>query len=68
MAEYPDTALSPAGILALARKLSPDLVVIGPEVPLVAGAADALREAGIGCFGPARRRPGSRAPRPSPRR
>jgi phosphoribosylamine--glycine ligase len=49
---YPDTALSPAGILALARKLSPDLVVIGPEAPLVAGAGDALREAGIRCFGP----------------
>jgi phosphoribosylamine--glycine ligase len=44
---YPDTALSPAGI-----KLSPDLVVIGPEAPLVAGAGDALREAGFGCFGP----------------
>jgi len=49
---YPDTALTPAGILALARKLSPDLVVIGPEAPLVAGAADALREARIRCFGP----------------
>ena len=49
---YPDTAPSPAGILALARKLSPDLVVIGPEAPLVAGAGDALREAGFGCFGP----------------
>jgi phosphoribosylamine--glycine ligase len=49
---YPETALTPAGILALARKLSPDLVVIGPEAPLVAGAADALREARIRCFGP----------------
>jgi phosphoribosylamine---glycine ligase len=49
---YPDTAPTPAGILTLARKLSPDLVVIGPEAPLVAGAADALREAGISCFGP----------------
>jgi len=49
---HPDTAPTPAGILALARKLSPDLVVIGPEAPLVAGAGDALREAGIGCFGP----------------
>ena len=49
---YPDTAPTPAGILALARKLSPDLVVIGPEAPLVAGAGDALREAGFGCFGP----------------
>ncbi len=49
---HPDTPLTPAGILALARKLSPDLVVIGPEAPLVAGAADALRGAGISCFGP----------------
>jgi len=49
---HPDAAMNPAGILALARKLSPDLVVIGPEAPLVAGAADALREAGIDCFGP----------------
>ncbi len=49
---HPDTAPSPEAILALARKLGPDLVVIGPEAPLVAGAADALREAGIACFGP----------------
>ena len=49
---HPDAAPAPDQILALARKLSPDLVVIGPEAPLVAGAGDALREAGIGCFGP----------------
>ena len=49
---HPDTAPTPDGILALARKLAPGLVVIGPEAPLVAGAADALREAGIPCFGP----------------
>jgi phosphoribosylamine--glycine ligase len=49
---HPEVAPTPAGILALARKLSPDLVVIGPEAPLVAGAADALRENGISCFGP----------------
>jgi phosphoribosylamine--glycine ligase len=49
---HPDSPATPDGILALARKLSPDLVVIGPEAPLVAGAADALREAGICCFGP----------------
>ena len=49
---HPDTPPTPDGILALARKLGPDLVVIGPEAPLVAGAADALREAGIPCFGP----------------
>jgi phosphoribosylamine--glycine ligase len=49
---HPDTPPTPEGILALARKLGPDLVVIGPEAPLVAGAADALRGAGISCFGP----------------
>jgi phosphoribosylamine--glycine ligase len=49
---HPGTAPVPGQILALARKLSPDLVVIGPEAPLVAGAADALREDGIACFGP----------------
>jgi len=49
---HPDTAPTPDGILGLARKLAPGLVVIGPEAPLVAGAADALREAGIPCFGP----------------
>jgi phosphoribosylamine--glycine ligase len=42
----------PVAIAALATQWSADLVVIGPEVPLVAGAADAVREAGIACFGP----------------
>jgi phosphoribosylamine--glycine ligase len=49
---HPDTAAVPDQILALARKLSPDLVVVGPEAPLVAGAGNALRAAGIACFGP----------------
>ena len=49
---HPETAAVPDQIVRLARKLSPDLVVIGPEAPLVAGAADALRESGITCFGP----------------
>ncbi len=49
---HPDTALTPAGIDGLARELRPDLVVIGPEAPLVAGAADVLREHGVACFGP----------------
>lgn len=44
----------PAAIVALARELASDLVVIGPEIPLVAGAADALREAGIDVFGPSK--------------
>ena len=39
-------------VAALARELSVDLVVVGPEAPLVAGVADAVREAGIPCFGP----------------
>jgi phosphoribosylamine--glycine ligase len=39
-------------VVALAREVEADLVVVGPEVPLVAGVADALRSAGIACFGP----------------
>lgn len=39
-------------VVALARDLSADLVVIGPEIPLVAGVADALRDAGVAVFGP----------------
>jgi phosphoribosylamine---glycine ligase len=41
-----------AAVVALARAIAPGLVVIGPEVPLVAGLADVLRAAGIACFGP----------------
>ena len=40
------------GLLGLARTLSADLVVVGPEAPLVAGVADDLRHAGISVFGP----------------
>ena len=39
-------------VTALARRVRADLVVIGPETPLVLGVADALRAAGIACFGP----------------
>ncbi|WP_024793577.1 phosphoribosylamine--glycine ligase [Tomitella biformata] len=46
-----DAASGPA-VVALAREVEADLVVIGPEVPLVLGVADAVREAGIACFGP----------------
>ena len=49
---HPQVAPVPDQIVALARKLGADLVVIGPEAPLVAGAAGALREAGVACFGP----------------
>ena len=40
------------GLLGLAITLAADLVVIGPEAPLVAGVADELRHAGIAVFGP----------------
>ncbi|HEY2507252.1 MAG TPA: phosphoribosylamine--glycine ligase N-terminal domain-containing protein, partial [Streptosporangiaceae bacterium] len=42
----------PGEVVALAGKLTPDLVVIGPEAPLVAGMADDVRAAGFACFGP----------------
>ena len=42
------------GVLALARQLEVDLVVIGPEAPLVAGVADELRHAGVAVLGPGR--------------
>ncbi|MDX2970483.1 phosphoribosylamine--glycine ligase [Kribbella solani] len=41
-------------VVALARELESDLVVVGPEAPLVAGLADPLRDAGIAVFGPSR--------------
>ncbi len=39
-------------VIAVARQARADLVVVGPEAPLVAGVADALATAGIRCFGP----------------
>jgi phosphoribosylamine---glycine ligase len=50
-------AVNPAAadeVVALAAKINSDLVVIGPEAPLMAGVADALRAAGFTCFGPSR--------------
>jgi phosphoribosylamine--glycine ligase len=44
--------VDPATVAALAVELAADLVVIGPEAPLVAGVADAVRGKGIACFGP----------------
>ena len=41
-------------ILELAQQLYVDLVVVGPEVPLVNGVADILRAAGIAVFGPSK--------------
>ncbi|WP_432833352.1 phosphoribosylamine--glycine ligase [Dactylosporangium sp. CA-092794] len=44
--------VDPGAVAALAVELSADLVVVGPEAPLVAGVADAVRAKGIPCFGP----------------
>jgi phosphoribosylamine--glycine ligase len=46
--------VDPAAVAALAVEVAADLVVVGPEAPLVAGVADAVRSAGIACFGPSR--------------
>ncbi|HEY2005306.1 MAG TPA: phosphoribosylamine--glycine ligase [Solirubrobacteraceae bacterium] len=54
-ASVPDPALDasdPEAVLAVAHQVGADLVVIGPEAPLVAGVADVLAGAGIACFGP----------------
>jgi len=48
----PVEASSAEAVAALAKDVEADLVVIGPEVPLVLGVADAVRAAGIACFGP----------------
>ncbi|WP_315034428.1 phosphoribosylamine--glycine ligase [Actinomyces oris] len=42
----------PEEVVALATQMGADLVVVGPEAPLVAGVADAVRDVGIPCFGP----------------
>jgi phosphoribosylamine--glycine ligase len=42
------------GLVALARQQAVDLVIVGPEAPLVAGLVDALDEAGIAALGPSR--------------
>ncbi len=44
--------MDPVAVTQLAVSLGVELVVIGPEAPLVAGVADAVRAAGIACFGP----------------
>ena len=54
-AEQHDVDVTSAeAVTALAQRLAIDLVVIGPEVPLVLGVADAVRAAGIACFGPSK--------------
>ncbi|WP_327344844.1 phosphoribosylamine--glycine ligase [Streptomyces europaeiscabiei] len=49
---HPVDALDGAAVTALATRLEADLVIVGPEAPLVAGVADAVRAAGIPVFGP----------------
>jgi phosphoribosylamine---glycine ligase len=49
---HPIRAEDAEGVLGLARSLAVDLVVVGPEVPLVLGLADALRRFGLLVFGP----------------
>ncbi|MEV4507887.1 phosphoribosylamine--glycine ligase [Dactylosporangium sp. NPDC049525] len=46
--------LDPGAVAALAVERAVDLVVVGPEAPLVAGVADAVRAKGIACFGPSK--------------
>jgi phosphoribosylamine---glycine ligase len=48
----PVEATNPDAVAALAVEVGADLVVVGPEAPLVAGVADAVRAKGIACFGP----------------
>jgi phosphoribosylamine---glycine ligase len=55
LADNPAPDLDPTdaeAVAALAERLGSDLVVVGPEAPLVAGVTDAVRERGIPCFGP----------------
>jgi phosphoribosylamine--glycine ligase len=48
----PLDATDAGSVVGAAREMKADLVVVGPEAPLVAGVTDALGEAGIRCFGP----------------
>jgi phosphoribosylamine--glycine ligase len=52
--QYDVDVTSADAVTALATRLRSDLVVIGPEVPLALGVADAVRAAGIACFGPSK--------------
>ncbi|MFL5973053.1 MAG: phosphoribosylamine--glycine ligase [Gaiellaceae bacterium] len=51
---HPVRAEDGEGLLDLARSVDADLVVVGPEAPLVSGVADELRHAGVRVFGPGR--------------
>src|SRR5678815_1559363 len=49
---HPVRAEDGEGLLSLCRELEVDLVVVGPEAPLVVGLVDTLRRAGVAVFGP----------------
>ena len=51
---HPLVITNNSAIVALAQKVGAELVVIGPEVPLVNGVADELRRVGIATFGPSK--------------
>ena len=51
---HPVAVTDNQAILKLAQQLAVDLVVVGPEVPLVNGVADVLRDAGFAVFGPSK--------------
>jgi phosphoribosylamine--glycine ligase len=51
---WPVAVLDPAAVAALAVDVAADLVIVGPEGPLVAGVADAVQAKGIACFGPSK--------------
>lgn len=53
--QCPLDVTDPAAVARLSVEVGAELVVIGPEAPLVAGAADAVRAADIACFGPSAR-------------
>ena len=50
--QYEVDVTSGEDVAALATRIGADLVVVGPEVPLVLGVADTVRATGIACFGP----------------
>jgi phosphoribosylamine--glycine ligase len=51
---HPVRAEDGEGLLSLSRELGIDLVVVGPERPLVTGVSDTLRHGGVAAFGPTR--------------
>jgi phosphoribosylamine---glycine ligase len=51
---HPVDPMDGPAVAALAQRLGADLVVVGPEAPLVAGVADEVRAAGVAVFGPGR--------------